>query len=484
MAVAVGLAPGPARAGPPFTDWTTVARQVVPAVVNISVLSITTGEDGSRLGEREHEVGSGFIVDPNGTIVTNKHVIAGAFRITVTLNDGTELPAKLLAAAKMVDLAVLKIDAGHTLPVLQLAPADAVHAGDPVLALGNPLGVGTSLSAGIVSGINRNLMKSPFDDYVQTDAAINHGNSGGPLIDTKGEVIGVDTILLTNLPNEGSNGLGFAISSVVVGYVLHHLLDPTATHVGWIGTQLQDVTPDLARAFGMESPHGFLITDTDPGSPAQQAGLQPGDVILRYGTAADQPGDPRALLRMITMAPIDTPQTLTIWRDGQTLQIPVTVRPWPNMMEPHGSMMAAGGAILPLPSADLGMLLAPITPLAREQYSLGNLKGVLVVAIDRQSEAYGYGMDSGDVIERVQGIAVETPKEVYHLVKKAAARGGIVAVLMRTKERTRWIALHAQGDVDAEVSAMLEREHDASAPCTDHAQGCGAPRQPAMATQH
>ena len=444
LALASLAAPVRAGAAAPFTGWGPIARKAVPAVVNISVLTIDTSAAHAGIGEREEDVGSGFIVDPSGVIVTNKHVIAGAFRITVRLNDGTELPAKVVAAASMVDLAVLKVDAGHPLPVLKLAHDDAVRPGDPVLAIGNPLGVGTSLSAGIVSGLNRNLMKTPFDDYVQTDAAINHGNSGGPLIDTRGDVVGVDTILLTNLPNEGSNGLGFAISASVVRYVVRHLLDPAAAPVGWIGAQLQDLTPDLARAFGIPGQHGIVITGLDPASPARAAGLHTGDVILRYwDQAEDDPPDARAMLREVAVMPIGQKLVLQIRRAGKTMAVPVTVRAWPHMMEPRGAMLAAPGATLPLPSPDLGLLLAPITPLARREYKLDAAHGVLVVAVDKQSEAYLRGISAGDVIEKVQTEAVTAPAQVARLARAAMARGGFVALLVRWKNGTHWIALHA-----------------------------------------
>ena len=421
LALAAAGAVAPARAAEPLMGWQAVAAKVVPAVVSLDVLTIAKDGDPGALGERQEEVGSGFIVNPSGIIVTNKHVIDGAFQITVTLHDGTELPATLVAAAKLVDLAVLKIDAGHPLPVLALAPADAVKPGDPVLAIGNPEGVGTSLSAGIVSALNRNLMKSPFDDYVQTDAAINHGNSGGPLVDTKGEVVGVDTILLTNLANEGSNGLGFAISSTVVGYVLRHLLYPATAPVGWIGTQLQDLTPDLAEAFGIHAPRGFLVTGIDPDSPAQQAGIEPGDVILRAGTGADQPHNARELMADLTNSPIGKAISFELWRDGKTFWAPVTVKVWPNLMEQDHRMGPPPGTVIPLPSPDLGLLLAPITPMARQQYGLGNVNGVLVVAVDRQSDAYVHGLQAGDVVERVEDQAVRTPDEVYALAHQAQA---------------------------------------------------------------
>ncbi len=446
----------PAQAAPPVMGWSAVARKVVPAVVNISVLTIA--KDGKRgIGERQEEVGSGFIIDPSGVIVTNKHVIAGAFRITVTLDDGRQLPAKLIAAASMVDLAALKIDAGHPLPVLKLAPPGAVQPGDPVLAVGNPLGVGMSLSAGIVSGVNRDLMKSPFDDYVQTDAAINHGNSGGPLIDTKGEVVGVDTILLTNVANEGSNGLGFAISSPVVGEVVNHLIDPNAAPVGWIGTSLQDVTPDLADAFGMDHPRGFLITGIDKNSPARQAGLQAGDVILRYGTGPDQPTNARALMRKIAILPIGKTDQLEIWRHGKTFPVTITVRAWPDLMEARGTIVATPDTELPLPAPDLGMLLARITPEARQQYKLGTEKGVLVVAVDTQSEAYVHGLAPGDLIEEVQGETVATPGDVYRLMHSMAGRDQFIALLVRWSHGARWVALRAGGESEPDSAALEAR---------------------------
>lgn len=439
------IVPGVARAGDPMGfSWGPIARAVVPAVVNITSLVIRKHGKKSGLGEREEFVGSGFIVDPAGYIVTNKHVIAGAFRITVTLHDGTEVPAHLVAAAVLVDLAVLKIDVGHKLPALPLAGPDAVRPGDPVLAVGNPLGLGTSLSSGIVSAVNRDLMNSPFDDYVQTDAAINHGNSGGPLIDTKGHVIGVDTILLTNRPDEGSNGLGFAISATVVRYVVRHLIDPGSTPLGWIGTHVQDVSPDLAQAFGIRARHGFLVTAIDPHSPARRAGLRSGDVILHYGYA--KPDNARALMRVIGMCPIGVPVRVTVWHRGQTRKVQIAAARWPNLMEPRGRMVPAPGAEAPLPSPDLGLLLAPITRAARMEYGIGPARGVLVVAVDKDSEAFVRGFAPGTVIEKIGVTPVATPDAAYRLMRAAAARQRFVAVLVRWSDGARWVALRSGYD--------------------------------------
>ena len=229
-------------------------------------------------------------MDPSGIIVTNKHVIAGAFRITVTLSDRSQWNGTLIGAAGLIDIAVVKIDVGHPLPYLKFADSDKAEVGDAVILIGNPLGLGTSVTSGIISAVHRSLMNSPIDDYIQTDAALNHGNSGGPMIDTDGNVVGVDTILVTNGAGEGSNGLGFAIASKSAEYVLRHFLNPDSVRIGWIGIHVQDVTPSLQHAFNLPQAAGFLVTDTDNDSPAARAGLKFGDVITRYGDKNSRDG--------------------------------------------------------------------------------------------------------------------------------------------------------------------------------------------------
>ncbi len=429
----------------PGVGWENIAARVVPATVNILVVKIASGAKDSDAGsattpgDRERFVGSGFVVDPSGIIVTNKHVIAGALWITVRLEDGSELPAKVIAASRFIDLALLKVDAGHPLPTLQLGDGDAARPGEPVLAIGDPQGVGTSLSAGIVSGTQRDLMNTPFDDYVQTDAAINHGNSGGPLIDSKGHVIGVNTILLTNLPNEGSNGLGFAISSNIVADALRHLLHPERQPIGWIGLHLQGMTPNLSRAMGLPRPGGAIVTAVDADSPASALGLQPGDVVLRYG--GKTPPSARLLMRAIATTPVGATRTLDVWTGGSLRQVAVTIREWPGMNEPAAELAANPRQLLPPPS-DLGLLLAPIAPLARQVYKLGKVQGVLVVAVDRMSEAYSRGLRPGMVIERVQGQQVTTPAAAWRLVGEVARHLPVVALLIRWPDGPHWLALH------------------------------------------
>jgi serine protease Do len=453
--LASGLPHKLASAGEPVTSWSDIAQQVVPAIVNLWVERISRSDDSSATEQRKIYSGSGFIVDPSGEIVTNKHLIEGAFSIIVTLKDGTELPAKLLAAAAIADIAVLKVQADRALPSLKLANGDMVRIGDPVLAVGNPLGIGTSLSAGIISALNRDLRDSPMDDYIQTDAAINYGNSGGPLIDTHGEVVGLNTALVTTPKDEGSMGLGFAISSTVLTHVLRHLRDRSP--LGWIGTHVQDMTPDLANAFGVRAATGFIVTAVDANSPADEVGLRSGDIILRYGQ--ETPPDARALMREIGRTPVGTRVDLLVLQGGRERTIATVVRAWPNLVQSSRATLAGGDAQVPPQSPDLGMLLAPITDAARKRYSYGAVNGVAVVAVDNESEAHSKGIMPGDVIEKVQDTIVNAPRDFLRLVQQAANQNEAVALLVRRKAarpdagrrgegvatapELRWIVLHA-----------------------------------------
>jgi serine protease Do len=447
LSVVASLAWGSiANADVPPRNWSDIAQQVIPATVNIWVERIyrpdnSSTDKSSTTEQRKAFSGSGFIVDPSGEIVTNKHLVEGAFSIIVTLNDGTELPAELVAAASLVDVAVLKVEADRELPPLKLANSDAARVGDPVLAVGNPLGIGTSLSAGIISALNRDLRDSPMDDYIQTDAAINYGNSGGPLIDSKGEVVGLNSALVTTTRNEGSMGLGFAISSSALLRVLHHLRYHTP--VGWIGTHVQDTSPDIAKAFGLRTASGVIVTEVDTNSPAQESGLRPGDIILRYGQ--EKPSDARALMRDIGRTPIGTMVDLLVWQSGRERTIPTEVRAWPNLIESSAATPDGKDAqSLPRP-LDLGMLLAPVTEAARKRYAIRQTDGVVVVAIDNESEAYAKGITVGDVIEKIQDAPVNTPREFRRLVQEAAGQQETVALLVHRKAGPQWIALHVGG---------------------------------------
>lgn len=431
-----------APASTPMMSWSDaqLAQRVLPATVNITVEKIVHDETNGGRGRRETFFGSGFVIGPNGIIVTNRHVIDGAAWISVGFTDRSQAEAQLIAACGLMDLAVLKVDVGRKLPYLSFGDSDVVRIGDPVLAVGNPLGLGVSVSAGIVSALNRDIMETPFDDDIQTDAAINHGNSGGPLINRYGQVIGVNTALTTLAPEGGSIGIGYAIPSDEAKYIVSKLLDPNASMPGWIGAHLQDVTSDLARAFGLSQPRGFIVTGTDPGGPARAAGLQTGDIILRFGEL--EPSDTRGLLRDILVMPLDQYVPVLIWRNGQQIELPVQVRAWPNLKEERGTMTADADSAQNARPPSLGLQLAPITEAERKQYSLAATQGVLVTGVDTETEAYDRGVAPGDVILKVENTPVASPDQVDNLVQIARSQGRVVAMLVGGQHEPRWITLY------------------------------------------
>ena len=420
-------------------DWSSIVRQSVPSVVNISIETITN-KNGAP--QRSRDVGTGFIVDPSGIIVTNKHVIAGAFRITVTLSDRSQWNGTLIGAAGLIDIAVVKIDVGHPLPYLKFADSDKAEVGDAVILIGNPLGLGTSVSSGIISAVHRSLMNSPIDDYIQTDAALNHGNSGGPMIDTDGNVVGVDTILVTNGAGEGSNGLGFAIASKSAEYVLRHFLNPDSVRIGWIGIHVQDVTPSLQHAFNLPQAAGFLVTDTDNDSPAARAGLRFGDVITRYGDKT--PATASEFIQDIIVTPLNTTMPVSFIRDGKDMTANVTVTQWQNMGNSGASMMNSMETAYAATAPDLGLILAPMSAAARSLYRIPTTDGVVVAAVNPTSEAFTNGIKAGDVVLAVQNHAVTSPDEAMQDIAQAKATEPFIALLIASAdEPPHWVPLYS-----------------------------------------
>ena len=269
-------------------------------------------------------LGSGFIIAADGTIVTNNHVIDGALSIKVTLDDGTETPAKLIGRDAENDLAVLKIESGKPLPTVRWGDSDKLVLGDQVLAIGNPFGVGTTVTAGIVSARGRDLDSGPFDDFIQIDAPINHGNSGGPLVNVNGDVVGINTAIYS--PNGGSVGVGFAIPSDQAQKVVARLMKGGSIQYGYIGVQIQQVTPDVASAIGLDHVSGALVSQVNDGSPAARAGIETGDVITGFG--GQKVKDSKDLSRAIAGAASGSKETLDVWRKGKAVEISVRVGTW------------------------------------------------------------------------------------------------------------------------------------------------------------
>jgi serine protease Do len=422
-----------------------VAQSATQAVVNISTWKLRPPSKPGEAPRRVKTYGSGFIIDPSGIIVTNKHVIDGALTIKVLFGDGDRVSASLIAAAAMLDIALLKVDVDRPLPTLKWGNSDALRVGDPVLTIGNPLGLGMSVSAGIVSALNRDIQDTPFDDYIQTDSVINHGNSGGPMVDLNGEVVGVDTALYNPEESGGFIGIGFAIPAHSAKFVVDHLLDPRHPKPGWLGFTLQDLTQELAEALAVRGAKGSIIAAVDEDGPASKAGLRPGDVVTWInGLKAT---DSRAYMRAIVQMPVGEAAHLTIWREGAEKGVTASVGEWPNEM-PGGGVMSSGVAeamIQRMP--DPGVRLAPLSDATRKQYGIdAKLNGVLIASVEADSEAHDLGLSPGDVITAVQGVPVAGPDEVRRAVQKAHNdKRPFLAVLVQGKNGNRWISLSMGG---------------------------------------
>jgi serine protease Do len=428
-------------------------QSVLPSVVNVTVkkdevtpplaaMANASAAQGGTSGVKAY-VGSGFVIDPSGVIVTNYHVVENAFEIAVTFTDGTRLPAQVSSASRLADLALLKVDAGHPLFAAHWGDSDKVQVGDQVFAAGNPFGLGLSLSAGIVSALNRDIQNSPYDDLIQTDATINHGNSGGPLFDMQGNVIGVNSAIIS--PTTGSVGLGFAEPASSARFVIDRLQKYGWVRPSWIGVKLQQVTPDIALATGMTRAEGSIVAWVMPNGPAQKAGLAIGDVVLRFGGRTQS--DERELLRNIAASPVGETITLRVRRNGAERDISMPTMEWPrDQWDKRDAPVTAQRPKIVIPP-DLGIALSPIP--ADQKQSLGledGLNGVLVKTVAPGSDPANRGMVTGDVILRVQDKPVASPADVQSGIDAArAAKRDFVLLLVLPKKRDipgpKWIPL-------------------------------------------
>lgn len=348
LAVALGsasltaLAPSVALAVPPG-GYADIVEMVSPSVVFIevegktaevgSIPSLPEGlPDSLRRQFEEHfsqpqrrspraGVGSGFIISESGDVVTNHHVVAGATEVTVTLSDGTKLEAEVIGSDPMTDIALLRVESDAPLPALAFGASDVMRAGDQVFAIGNPFGLGGTVTSGIVSATSRNINSGPFDDFIQTDAAINRGNSGGPLFNADGEVIGVNTSIFS--PDGGSVGIGFAVPSDLVQTIVADLGDDGTITRGWLGVQIRPMTEEVADVLGFDAPRGAVIEAVMEDSPAASAGLKDGDIILSFaGTDIE---DLQDLTRAVAETTPDTAADLTVLRKGERETLEVTI---------------------------------------------------------------------------------------------------------------------------------------------------------------
>jgi serine protease Do len=475
-AAQASAAPGGAAQAPatPFAEvFSTLAARLEGSVVNISTIEAVApaakngaevrppqpgaaldeffrnffggrGGAGGADGSAPHIVslGSGFIVDPSGYIVTNNHVIADAEQISVTLADNSSYAARVVGRDPVSDLALLKIDAKTPLPAAAWGDSAKTKVGDWVLAIGNPFGLGGSVTAGIISATARDIHAGPYDDFLQTDAAINRGNSGGPMFNLDGQVIGINTAIFS--PSGGSVGIGFAVPSALARPIIDQLKTTGRVERGWIGAHIQPVTDDLAAAVGLDRSRGAMIAEIDPESPAAEAKLVPGDVILTYDGKPIERS--RQLPRLVAGTPPDKEVTLSIWRDGKERTVALEValldpdRPAPRPPEPEKPK--------PPPTVDaLGLKLAHLTPELRKQYSLpAAAKGAVITEVPAASAGAMQGLQPGDLLIAVGRSPVATPEEVAASAAAARKTGHKFLLLQVEREgNTRFVALPSAG---------------------------------------
>ena len=404
------------------------------------------GGDNTPGGGHSISLGSGFIIDPTGYIVTNNHVIDGADEITVTLTDNTTLKAKLVGKDERVDLALLKVESDKPLASVNFGDSDTARVGDWVLAIGNPFGLGGSVTAGIVSARGRDIHQGSYDDFIQTDAAINRGNSGGPLFNMKGEVVGINTAIYS--PSGGSVGIGFSVPSNLARGVVASLREFGKARRGWLGVSIQQITPDIAESLGLHDSSGALVGRVNDGGPAEQAGIKGGDVILKFNGRDVK--EMRILPRIVAETTIGKAVPVLIWRDGKEMTVQTSVGELPDDIQQVSATSTPPAAKPDSTSriAGLGAKLSPITDELRAQYKLGaDQKGVVVTEVDSDGAAAGKGLKPGDVIVEVQQQAVSTPVKVAELMAQYLKQNRkTVLMLIQSGEGLRWIPVPLQPD--------------------------------------
>ena len=403
--------------------------------------------DQDQMPHRVTSLGSGFIIDPSGLIVTNNHVIADADEINVILNDGTKLPAQLVGKDSKADLALLRVKADHPLKAVKFGDSDKLRLGEWVVAIGNPFSLGGTVTAGIVSARNRDINSGPYDNYIQTDAAINRGNSGGPLFNLDGEVIGINTAIIS--PSGGSIGIGFAVPSDTAMPVLDQLRQYGETRRGWLGVRIQQVTDDIADSLNIKPPHGALIAGIDDKGPAKPGGIQPGDVVVKFdGHDVKEMHD---LPRIVADTAVGKVVDVVVIRKGKEETHKVTI----GRLEDSEKVAVADASKDAAPpqksvvQKTLGLELSSLSDEVRKEFKIGdNVKGVAVTGVDPNVAMSDPDkrLTPGDVIVEVQYQAVGTPADLQKRVDDLKSQGKKTAVLLVSNAdgETRFVALSLQ----------------------------------------
>ena len=438
----------PAVAAQSLPDFAALAKQIGPSVVNVSTTQVRkASQDGPvpfndddpmsqfwqrffggrvpRGPQRMNGVGSGFIIDRNGTILTNYHVVNGAQKIAVTLSDGKNYDAKVIGTDQKTDIAVIKIDAGRDLPAATLGDSDRLEVGEWVMAIGNPFGLDHSVTSGIVSAKGRQIGAGPYDNFIQTDASINPGNSGGPLINLRGEVVGINTAIVSQ--SGGNVGIGFAIPTNSVKELLPQLKDKGKVVRGYIGTTVQRLTPEIADSLGMKEARGALVAEVLKGSPAERSGIKAGDIIVQFDRkdikdSADLPA------QVARVAPGGTVQ-VKVLRDGKEVTLPLTV-----------GEMKENEIVASTQQGDLGLAVQPVTPEIAASLGLDRAEGLVVTEVKPGSAADEAGLRAGDLISQVNRRAVKNLAD-YNREMTRSEKEKSVLLLVRRGQGSLFLAL-------------------------------------------
>ena len=437
------------EAGAQFPSFADLAEKLTPSVVNISSFSQSETENGEGNTPLSESLGSGFIIDGNGYIITNNHVVDKAESISITLSDNTKTEARVIGKDPKTDLALIKIETKRPLNAVKFGDSDKIRVGDWVLAIGNPFGLGSSVTAGIVSAKSRDIESGPYDSFIQTDASINQGNSGGPMFNLQGEVIGISSAIFST--TGASQGVGFAIPANLAGWVISQLKEHGEVKRGWIGIKIQPNTPEIADSLGISANQGVVVSGVTEQGPAQKAGLQAGDIVLSFNR---QPIDnTKNLSRLIAETKIGTPAPIEIWRSGQkqTLTVPIELMPEETPLS-AAKETASDAAETPDNGESLniiGFTVKEISPELAERYKLApSTSGVVVTDILPNSDASRKGIKIGDIIVKIDKRNIIGESAFHEYVNDAR------------RENNRPVLLAIQGQEALNFVAVKLMSHD------------------------
>ena len=365
--------------------------------------------------ERPQALGSGFVIDPSGYIVTNNHVIEQANEIKVKFQDDSELEAKLVGTDKLTDIALLKVESKTPLPFLKFANSDKARVGHSVFAIGNPFGLGGTVTSGIISAFNRDINAGPYDSFIQTDASINRGNSGGPLFNLEGEVLGINTAIFS--PTGGSVGIGFSIPANLAKPIIEQLRKFGKTQRGWLGVRIQELTPEIAQSLGLNNEDGVLISMVNPGEPAEKGGLKSGDVILEFNGKKIK--DVKSLQRTVAESAVESKAKVKVWRDKKERSFTVKLGELEKFSGAPNEETDTSKDVVSeeIEIDEIGLRLLGINKETRKRFNIPkNVKGVVITAVKRDSFAAQAGLNVGNVISQIAQKDLKTPKQAKEIL--------------------------------------------------------------------